>query len=481
MKTMSLKAKLTFLCLAVALVSASGGVIGYYFLTEVSHRYSIVSQENLPAMKELGGLRSTIRELRIHVRSMGLEGNSPAEVEKYVQRSLEQVALFEQHLDIYKKIDAKALERESFKNLTKSWEEFKSFGSHLIELSKNYQENHAEIVNQIRNVCETKAENVYKPLLEETEYQFKLADQSVALATASKNNAKQLALWVSVLSILAAGLVSFAVSSRISKTVKMICDSLAMNSKDVQLAATTLTKVSTSVHDSSSKTASMIESSTASMTQISSMVNLSSERAAEAASASQASKRSAEEGSRAIGQLMTSVNNISESSKKMQDIIDIIEDISFQTNLLALNASVEAARAGEAGKSFAVVADAVRTLAARSSTSAKEISELINKSAEFIKEGVKNASDSQLVLEQILQSVDKVTSFNNEIAQSSEEQKLGIQQVGGTLSQLDEASQDNSRASEEVSHTASDLHNKTASVDLLIADLRLLVEGKKAA
>ncbi|HEY1078610.1 MAG TPA: methyl-accepting chemotaxis protein, partial [Bdellovibrio sp.] len=263
--------------------------------------------------------------------------------------------------------------------------------------------------------------------------------------------------------------------------VKKICDALAENSQDVHAAASTLTEVSGTVHDSSTRTASMVESSTASMTQISSMVNLSSGRAAEAASASHQSKKSVEDGSHSIGQLMNSMGNISASSKKMQDIINIIEDISFQTNLLALNAAVEAARAGDAGKGFAVVADAVRTLAERSSTSAKEISGLINQSASHIQEGVSKATQSQEMLKQILESVEKVTTYNQEIAQSSEEQKLGIQQVGGALSNLDMASQDNARASQQVSHTAADLHSKTASVDHLISDLRVLIEGKKSA
>lgn len=481
MKTISLKVKLTIMCLVAALVSASSGAIGYYFLTDVSSRYGIVSKESLPAVKELGGLRSTIRELRIHVRSIGLENNTQEEVNKYIARSMEQVKLFDEHLEAYKKIDAQAQQRQSFQDLSKSWSDFKEFGAEILSLSKHFEQNHVAIVQQIRNACESKANAVYEPLLKETEFQIILADESVAKAESSENSAKQATMWISFISILAAGLFSYLISSRISNAVKKICNALAENSRDVQSAATSLTEVSGTVHDSSARTASMVESSTASMTEISSMVNLSSGRAAEAASASHHSKKSVEEGSYSITQLMNSMQNISGSSKKMLDIINIIEDISFQTNLLALNAAVEAARAGDAGKGFAVVADAVRTLAERSSTSAKEISQLIHQSAAHIQEGVGKATQSQEMLKQILESVEKVTTYNQEIAQSSEEQKLGIQQVGGALSNLDMASQDNARASQQVSHTAADLHSKTASVDHLISDLRVLIEGKKSA
>lgn len=481
MKTISLKVKLTFMCLVAALVSASSGAIGFYFLTDVTARYNIISHENLPAVKELGGLRATIRELRIHVRSIGLEKNTQEDVNRYIQLSLEQVTAFEQHLEAYQKIDVQAKDRESFKMLMKSWSEFKEFGVDVLKLSKQFDQNHDEIVTKIRTLCEGKASSVYQPLLKETEYQITLADDSVTKAQTSESRAKLSVFWASIVAILAAGLFSYWISSRIAEAVKKICDALAENSKDVHHAASLLTEVSGTVHDSSTRTASMIESSTSSMTEISSMVNLSSGRAAEAASASSNSKKSVEDGSQSISQLMDSMANISTSSKKMQDIINIIEDISFQTNLLALNAAVEAARAGDAGKGFAVVADAVRTLAERSSTSAKEISHLINQSAAHIQEGVNKATQSQEMLKQILESVEKVTTFNQEIAQSSEEQKLGIQQVGSALSNLDMASQDNARASEQVSHTAADLHSKTSSVDHLISDLRILVEGKKAA
>lgn len=478
---MSLKVKLTLMCMLAAIVSASSGAIGFYFLNDVSQKYSKVSGENLPAIRTLADLRATIRELRIHVRSMGLEGNTQEDVNQYAKNSVEQVEKFEQQINAYLKIDPSAANRKSFQDFYKSWTEFKDFGVNLLTLAKDYKTNNREIVHQIRDICGVKANGVYVALLEETHYQTELSDKAVALAHEGKGIAKQLMLWIAIGSIFAAGLFSFFMSTKITAAVKRICDSLAENSASVQAAATTLTSASSTVHEGSFKTASMLESSTASMTQISSMVNLSSEKAGQARRAAEQSKTSASDGSQAVGQLIDSMNRISNSSKRMQDIITIIEDISFQTNLLALNAAVEAARAGEAGKGFAVVAEAVRSLAGRSTSSAKEISDLIKESSSQINEGVNKADQGRLVLERIVKSVEQVTVFNHDIASSSEEQKIGIGKVEEVLSELDRTSQANTEASEQVSKTAMELNEKTESVDRLIFELRHMVEGNKAA
>ncbi len=481
MKTWSLKAKLTVMGLSVALLAATSGALGFFFLNKVSAEYGIVAHENLPSLKELADLRATIRELRIHVRSIGLAGNTQEEVNVYIEKSKEQIINLEKHIEAYEKIDPAAKDRTSYKEFIAGWNEFKSFGGEVLAMSAQFKENESKVVSLIRDVCPGKAQKIYEPLLRETTYQIQYADQSAHMATSAEEQAR---FWVTVfaaVSIVLAGLVSFFASSSIARTVKQICDALADNSQEVHKAASYLSETSLTVQNGASKASSMLEASTASISQIESIVKISSERALLAKVASEESKTSAEDGSGAIKQLMSSMEKISDSSRKMQDIINIIEDISFQTNLLALNAAVEAARAGEAGRGFAVVAEAVRSLAQRSSVSAKEISELISKSASYIEEGVSKAGQSQDVLTRIHKDIEKVSSYNQDIASSSEEQRLGIQQVSGALVSLDTTSQSNTKASEQVSSIAKELNEKTEAVDSLISDLRELIEGRKAA
>ncbi len=140
-----------------------------------------------------------------------------------------------------------------------------------------------------------------------------------------------------------------------------------------------------------------------------------------------------------VGQVVQTMNGIETSSKKIADIISVIDGIAFQTNILALNAAVEAARAGEQGRGFAVVASEVRTLAQRSASAAKEIKDLIDDSVGRVTEGSALVDQAGKTMEEIVASVKRVTDIMSEISAASQEQSAGIEQVNQTVNQMDEA------------------------------------------
>lgn len=239
--------------------------------------------------------------------------------------------------------------------------------------------------------------------------------------------------------------------------------------------------MSQSLSANSNQAAASLEETVASIEELSGIVSKNTQSAQEADRLSQSCQSAAERGASEIHELISAINDISASSRKIEEIINVIDDIAFQTNLLALNAAVEAARAGEQGRGFAVVADAVRGLAQRSSSAAKDITGLISDSVEKVERGSKIAGSSGDVLNTIVASVKKVSSINSEISAASSEQAAGIQQIGQAMSQLDQATQQNAAVAEEASASADELSEQSSSLQAFVADLTEVIEGARSA
>jgi len=188
---------------------------------------------------------------------------------------------------------------------------------------------------------------------------------------------------------------------------------------------------------------SSLEETASSMEEMTSTVKQNADNAGQANQLATAARDQAEKGGAVVGSAVKAMTEINESSKKISDIIGVIDEIAFQTNLLALNAAVEAARAGEQGRGFAVVATEVRSLAGRSATAAKEIKELIQDSVRKVGDGSLLVTQSGQTLEQIVTSVKKVSDIVAEIAAASREQSSGIEQVNKAVMQMDEMTQQN--------------------------------------
>ena len=235
-------------------------------------------------------------------------------------------------------------------------------------------------------------------------------------------------------------------------------------------------EISTSTTDLSQRTeeqAASLEQTSASMEEISATVKKNAENARAADQSASGTQTVADRGGKVVAQAVDAMAKIEESSRKISDIIGVIDEIARQTNLLALNAAVEAARAGEAGRGFAVVASEVRSLAQRSSQAAKDIKDLITNSNGQVKDGVDLVNRAGAALTEIVESIKTVAMIVSDIADASAEQASGIEQVNKALTQMDEVTQQNSALVEENAATAKTLEHQAKAMDERVAFFRL--------
>ena len=240
--------------------------------------------------------------------------------------------------------------------------------------------------------------------------------------------------------------------------------------------ATASAEIAQGNNDLSARTeqqASALEETAASMEELSSTVKQNADSARQANQLAQSASSVAVQGGKVVDQVVETMKGINESSRKISDIISVIDGIAFQTNILALNAAVEAARAGEQGRGFAVVASEVRSLAGRSAEAAKEIKSLINASVERVEHGTALVDQAGTTMTEVVDSIRRVTDIMGEISAASNEQSMGVAQVGEAVMQMDQATQQNAALVEEMAAAASSLKGQAQDLVQVVAAFKV--------
>ncbi len=272
--------------------------------------------------------------------------------------------------------------------------------------------------------------------------------------------------------------------SSLLHAIKSMRDSLSGIVSEVRSGsegvATASAEIAQGNQDLSSRTesqASALEQTAASMEELSATVKQNADNARQANQLAMSASTVAIQGGEVVSQVVNTMKGINDASRKIADIISVIDGIAFQTNILALNAAVEAARAGEQGRGFAVVASEVRSLAGRSAAAAKEIKTLINTSVERVAQGTGLVDQAGVTMAEVVSSIKRVTDIMGEISAASTEQSLGVSQVGEAVTQMDQATQQNAALVEEMAAAASSLRSQADELVDTVAVFKLNPNG----
>lgn len=457
-----------FLC--VSILALSG--FGFFQLDYVFSKLEKVTKVNTPVTRALAdtnmmhdNIKGNVYAALFYFSQNNAEGlqqalNDNKDAEKTIKGNVEKVS----------KAELSAKTKEFIATSSAEVDKYVSFSNSIIE--KLINKNQQGIVTDVQKfeeqfgVLEEKLEKLDDAIQAETQL---VSDDAAWIETMFLGSA--------VIIFMAGIGIAYYTIRRLSVNLKKYTSDLDKSSNLVKSISEQLSSANVQLSSSATESASSLEETVASLEELSSMISLNTESSKKAFQVSELAKKATDTGDQNIRDLANAMVAIKADSKKMEDIVNVIDDISFQTNLLALNAAVEAARAGEQGKGFAVVADAVRSLAQRSSSSAKEINQMIKESISKIEKGSTLANECNQSLKNISEHVKSVTELSGQIAQASAEQTTGLKQINQAMIQLDSASQENASTAEQVSKSASEANHQSEQMNQVVGELTAFIFG----
>lgn len=467
------------LLLMVALPVAVMGVTSFIAVNNLRTQHentTLIAKDRMPKI-------TTLLQMQVHAEAItrniwaGLGSNG-----EYRKLKIEDgKKAFDEFQKKYEELSAMKLLDVTRTPLTAMYDEWKKVDSSGTEIFKELAQDNPNQDKVVREILTTKYLPVYLKQLEALRNIRKIISEQVNTVVEKSDKeavqAETTMVLVGAISTLILFVVGFMIAHLLAKSLSSVSTQVNTAGSQVGTASEQLSTASQSLSAGATESASSLEETVSSLEELSSIVKMNADNAKEAASLAQQSTSSAEEGESEIKKLISAMSEITTSSKKIEEIINVIDDIAFQTNLLALNAAVEAARAGEQGKGFAVVAEAVRNLAQRSASAAKDINTLIKDAVNKTDHGAKIADQSGSVLNEIVTSIKKVSDLSSEIASASAEQARGISQISKAMNELDSATQRNAASAEEVAASSEELSAQAISLQGMVRDLTQIIEG----
>ena len=517
---LKIRTKLLGAFVAVLALMTVVGLLGVQRMTAMNEIARDINENWMPSIGILTDLRGAVSKTKVIEYRYIIQGVSDANIAAATEKDLaDSSAALVKHLGEYEKLLVNDTDRQMLEADRAAWNAYAQAQKPILDLVKAGKDAEASKLATVQ--LKEPYNNVLAKINDHIEWNQKMSAGRVKEAADMFKSGRATTLGVlvgaAIIGILLALMIASAVATPLAQIRKIVGTAadgdltvradvsskdeigetaLSMNAflerlhdsmvhvaqaaAQVAAASEQLSASSEELSSGAQEQASSLEETSASLEEITSTVRQSADNAKQASTVATVSRDSAERGGQVVETAVSAMGEINQSSKKIAEIIGVIDEIAFQTNLLALNAAVEAARAGEQGRGFAVVAAEVRNLAQRSATAAKEIKVLIRDSLQKVEDGSELVNRSGETLREIVSSVKKVTDYVADIASAGAEQASGIEQVNRAVSQMDQVVQSNSAQTEEMSATAEELAAQAQTLRVLVDKFKLANSGSRS-
>ncbi len=523
-KNKGLKKQILALVILLSSFTFISGIISFIAFEQVTHKYDHVAHVNLPNTAFLGTMLSELRKIRIGLRTLGIQGVTPAQSQTAIKEVEDGTKAYEAADKAYNDIPFVPGEQALYDEVNNEWKKFKVVGANILAFQKaGTPADLAKMREIFFGDCMTVALAYRHAITKLLDFQ---TDQSKAWVKQAENaNTIGMIILLAVsLGGLAAGLfIGFRFSSSLTQSIGLTAESLSRGSDGVASAAQEIAATSHSLSSGATEQAAAIQETAASVQELTATAATSAENAKNSIQLASESQNSATEGKKVVGDMINAIGEINasnndimvqiqESNREISEITKVIveignktkviNDIVFQTKLLSFNASVEAARAGEHGKGFAVVAEEVGNLAQMSGNAAKEISALLEGSIDKVQSIVQNtqtkvehlissgkskveagtviAKRCGEVLDGLVSNVSQVSQMVGHISAATEEQARGADEISNAMNELNKVTQQNTAASEQSSSASGSLAKDAENLRNAVAELLSIVNGQQS-